>query len=277
MSEGRTRIYLAGSFYPFRDKIEGALSDKYDFSDPRTHRQSAIAKLVVDDMTDAVNCPVCLVCFPRGRSRGTMTYAEAGASMIYGNKLITVDENEDKDLFLKEMSYLFFTDIDDCISHLKDKVLDIEKTRRRRLKKEKNVGGLDIYLCGSMDYDIKALADCENRTNIEKRFILQSANPKEDLDVFDRVDLTVVHFPHSDTEWIARSRIPIFFMGVSWAYNTPIILVDENPIVYPPLAGLSRRIFSNLDIAKEYLERLDSLDIDKEAKLMYYLLEKYKS
>jgi len=277
MVEDKTRIYLAGSFYPFRDKIEGALAGNYDFSDPRTHRQSAIAKLVIDDMTDAANCPVCLACFPRGKSRGTMTYAEIGASVIYGNKLITVDENEEKDPFLKELSYLFFTDIDECISYLDDNLLEMEKTRKRSLKKEKNRGGLDIYLCGSKDYSLESLAKCDNKTDVEKRFILQSAKPKEDLDIFDKVDLTVVHFPHSDKEWLSRNRVPIFFMGVSWAYNTPIVLVEENPIVYPPLAGLARRIFNSLDIAKEYLERLDSLDIDREAKLMYYLFEKYKS
>lgn len=273
--KNKPKIYLAGSFFDFRDKIIRSLPN-YNFSDPRKHGQTAIAQLVTDDMSEAEECPVVLACFPKGKSRGTMTYAEIGASVASGNKLITVDETENPDLFLKSLSYLFFTDLDSCINHLNSKELSFYKKQKKLegLNQEKT---MNIYLCGQNGYSLEELVNCKSSSDLKKRFFLQSNDLKTDFYNFYKMDLTVVYFPHDDQIWLGRDRTAIFFMGVSWAYKTPIILVEENPIVYPPLAGLSRRIFNNLDIAKKYLERIGSLDISQEAQLMYQLFKEYKS
>lgn len=111
MSE-KSKIYLAGSFYDFRDRIISELGDSYEFSDPRNNRQNAIAANVEDDINSSLSCPIFLACFPKGKSRGTMTYAEAGASRTKGNYMIIADETGQKDNFLEKIVDNSFDSID---------------------------------------------------------------------------------------------------------------------------------------------------------------------
>ncbi len=90
---------------------------------------------------------------------------------------------------------------------------------------------------------------------------------------FGNVDLTVAHFPEGGN----RDKKAILFMGMSYALKIPIVMIEENPIIYPPLAGLPRRIFTKKEIALDYLIRLESQEIQDEAKVMYSLFQKYKS
>ena len=66
------KIYLVGSYHGFRDKIIQSLPD-LRFADPRKHRQSSTAKLVIDDLEQAENCPITLAVFPKGKSKGVMS------------------------------------------------------------------------------------------------------------------------------------------------------------------------------------------------------------
>ena len=117
----KKKIYLAGSFLNFRDKIISELGYKYEFADPRKNRQHSIATLVVDDMGKAKECPIMLACFPKGNSRGTMTYAEIGGSRAKGNYIIIADETDKRDEFLDSISDSKLNSIDDAINFLKKK------------------------------------------------------------------------------------------------------------------------------------------------------------
>ena len=88
-------------------------------------------------------------------------------------------------------------------------------------------------------------------------------------------DLLIVNFERGK-----RPRKNIFLMGVAHASETPIIMCTANPIIYPPLAGLARRIFAGSErfgILRDYLRQITSNDVNSEAKVMYELFRKYNS
>ena len=263
MTDNKKRIYLAGSFYDFRDKIISALPD-FEFSDPRKKRQNSIAQVVEDDMKDAAECPVMLACFPNGKSRGTMTYAEIGAAKAKGNYIIIADENEQTDYELNKIADVKFGKIDEAIEFLKDATY--EKSGNEIVKKSSG-DGFRIFLATTPEYT-KGLEKIAQ--NGKKIFTFKEMESIED---FGRMDLTAVHFPRG----LKRNRQAIFVMGMSYSLGTPICMLDENPIIYPPLAGLARRIFTQKEPFIDYLNMLESQKIDDEAKVMYQLFEKYKS
>jgi len=263
MAEAKKRIYLAGSFYNFRERIISALPD-FDFANPITHRQNSIAQLVEDDMKAAEECPVMLACFPKGKSRGTMTYAEIGAARAKGNYIIIADENEQQDYDINKIADVKFGKIDDAIEFLKNATY--EKSGNEIVKKISD-DNFRIFLTTTPGY-IKGLEKIVQ--NGKKIFTFKDMESVED---FGRMDLTAVHFPRG----LKRNRHAIFVMGMSYSLGTPICMLDENPIIYPPLAGLARRIFTQKEPFIDYLNMIQSQKIDDEAKVMYQLFEKYKS
>ncbi|MFH1249123.1 MAG: hypothetical protein V1660_03135 [archaeon] len=257
------KIYLAGSFFDFRDRIISQLSG-YEFSDPRKHRQHAISATVEDDMKEAQECPIVLACFPAGKTKGTMTYAEIGASKINGNYLIVADETDEPDNLLDSVSDIKVSSIDHAIRLIKSNTEF--KSKQNKIEKKEN-RGLKVLIATNNNFYQEA-----KRLNSDRKTIVNINNIKKLEDLAD-IGLTVVNFPKGEK----RDKKSIFFMGASYSLKIPVIMIDENPIIYPPLAGLSRRIFTKSNVALDYLENINSQEIDNEAKLMYDLFKKYKS
>ncbi len=263
----KKKIYLAGSFLNFRDKIIAALGYKYEFADPRKNRQHSIATLVVDDMGGAEECPILLACFPKDKPRGKMTYGEIGGSRAKGNYIIIADETGKRDTFLDSISNYKLNKIDDAINFLKENNPG-RNVSRAITKKQNKDNKLRMFLATNIEYfkEIeKVYQNDENKVLMYGDF--------EDLKNFGKADLTIVHFPKGGN----RNKKAIFFMGASYALKIPIVMIEENPIIYPPLAGLPRRIFTEKEIALDYLIRLNSQEIQDEAKVMYSLFQKYRS
>ncbi len=262
----KKKIYLAGSFFGFRDKIISELGYKYEFADPRKNRQHSIATLVVDDIGGAKECPIMLPYFPKGKSRGTMTYAEIGGSRAKGNYIIIADETEKRDNFLDNISDYNPNSIEDAINFLKNNNPRRDVSRAITKKQNKD-NKLRIFLATNINYFKEIETVCQN----ENKILMYGSF--SNLKNFGNVDLTVAHFPEGGN----RDKKAILFMGMSYALKIPIVMIEENPIIYPPLAGLPRRIFTKKEIALDYLIRLESQEIQDEAKVMYSLFQKYKS
>ena len=257
--------YLAGSYHDWRDRVIASLPG-HSFSDPKNHRQSAIAKLVEDDMAEAMLCWRMLVGFPKGKSLGTMTYAEIGASRVAGNYIIGVDENEVKEPTLKAVADVHFSSFEEAIEHLRN-LKNIPETNKIKEDQRKPLGDVhNVLILGSVPEQVMS--------SKEKAYI-------SDFQVADinnlgkSIDLVVVNFERG-----IRPKEHILCMGAAYSADIPIVLCEASPIIYPPLAGLARRIFSGperMDILKDYLEGIKSNDINLEAKIMYELFKKYKS
>ncbi len=261
----KKKIYLAGSFFDFRDKIISELGYKYDFADPRKNRQHSIATLVVDDMDQAKECPIMLACFPKGNSRGTMTYGEIGGSRAEGNYIIIADETEKRDNFLDSISDYNLDSIGDAINFLKNNNPKRDPLRAITKKQDKD-NKLRIFLATNINY----FMDIEKVYQNDENKILMYGD-FGDLKDFGSADLTVAHFPEGKD----RDRKAIFFMGLSYALEIPSIVIDENKVLYPPLEGLAKRNFPYKPAGLDYLVNLKSLEIEKESKVYYGVSNKY--
>jgi len=269
------KIYLAGSFFDFRDKIISSLPE-FDFSDPRKHRQHSIASLVEDDMEEAKSSRVLLACFPKGKSRGTMTYAEIGASKTAGNMLIVADETSEPD-FLTQLADKYFCSIDKAIDFIKNGLFQrINESDEHMppeyfdMKKANSDEKFRIFLSSSRE-NFPFLS--EIKENGKKIIAPEDMESLEDL---GRMDLTLTYLKKG----MPIDRRAVFFMGMAYATEIPNILIEENPVAYPPLLGLARRVFSGKNgqyAAADYISQLESQEIDKEAKIMYELFKTYNT
>lgn len=261
----KDKIYLAGSFYDFRDKIISELPE-LTFDDPRKNRQYCISATVEDDMKKASKDKVLLACFPKGKSRGTMTYAEIGASRAKGNFVMIADENEEKDELLSDIADVNFDSINEAISYLKKENNDL-KSYYDPVAPLKKLG------------DIETIVFAGNKKQLEKLNLPKFAYSLDNLfdpghyplSCLENVDLTIAHFPKKG-DW---DRKQIFFMGASYALQIPVILLDEKEVPYPPLLGLARRVFTTKRSLRDYIGALESNTIEKEAGIMYNLFKKY--
>lgn len=268
--ENKKKIYLAGSFHGYRDEIIKALPN-HSFSDPRKHRQSSVAKLVVDDMTEAETCPVLFGYFPKGKSRGTMTYAEIGASVAKNNYIIIVDEDDNPDYLLENIADKHFKSFDKGLEFLSEN--NIPKKETNNISKKESSLCKKVYLCGSIDHGLKRIVDIAKSAGSKKEYIFKSEDTAKDFDSIGTYDLIIPHFPSH----MERDRHACFFMGAAWPHDISVLLIDENePWKYPPLQGLARR-HSNLLGALDYILNVEDLDIKKEAVNMYEFFKGFKS
>ena len=261
----KKKIYLAGSFFDFRDKIISELSYKYEFADPRRNRQHSIATSVVDDMKGVEECPIMLACFPKGKPRGTATYAEIGGSRAEGKYIIIADETDKRDNFLDSISDYNPDRIEDAINFLKNNNPRRDPSRAITKKQNKD-NKLRIFLATNINYFV----DIEKVYQNDENKILMYGD-FGNLKNFGNVDLTVAHFPEGKD----RDRKAIFFMGLSYALEIPSIVIDENIVLYPPLEGLAKRNFPYKPAGLDYLVNLKSLEIEKESKVYYWVSDKY--
>jgi hypothetical protein len=261
----KNSTYLAGSYHDWRDRVVASLPG-HNFSDPKNHRQSAIAKLVEDDMTEAMLCRRLFVGFPKGKSLGTMTYAEIGASKTAGNYIIGVDENEVKEPTLKFIADAHFSSFEEGIAHLKN-FPDIYEKNDNLDRSKKPLGEVhNVLILGQVP---------EQVTSSKEKTYFVDFQATDLNSLGSGIDLVVVNFERG-----IRPKEHILCMGAAYSADIPIILCEASPIIYPPLAGLARRIFSGserFDILGDYLEGIKSNEIGSEAKVMYELFKKYQS
>lgn len=267
------KIYLIGSFHNFRDYIIKSLP-QYLFADPRLHHQSSSAKMVVDDMNEAENCPIAIAVFPKGKSRGVMSYAEIGATKVNGNTLITVDEDENFDPFLKKLTKPehYFISLDSTIGYLASNP-HIELNHRQQIISkyppgEKGIIPMNrVYICGTIDPTIRGIVEEASRLRPDKQYVLKS-DEYEDLKEIIKNDLVVANFP-ADKDW---DRHACAMLGAAYSHDISTVIMDQHKVKYPPLQALARRHMSP-EMMLKYITRVDDLNIGAESGVMYNLFK----
>jgi hypothetical protein len=269
--DNQLKIYLIGSFHNFRDRIIGSLPG-YSFSDPRTHHQANAAKMVVDDMTEAENCPVALAVFPKGKSRGVMSYSEIGASIVSGNTLITVDEDENSDPLLKKLTLPehYFTSLDSAIEYLASEPKIGAAAKEPVLSKYPpgTTGAIPlktIYFCGTIDRQMMSIIEEAVHCRPDKTYIPMTDPHQDFLSIAD-YDLIVANFP-KELDW---DRHACLMLGAAYSHDISTIVMDRHEIKYPPLQALARRQMEPGWMFR-YITEVDDLKIDKESATMYNL------
>ena len=260
------KIYLIGSYHGFRDGIIEALPD-YTFADPRTHRQSSVAKLVCDDLQEADESPIALAVFPHGKSRGVMSYVEMGVSFTRKNHLIVVDENEDYDPLLKKLADNHFNNLDTAIDYLRAqpdfKILKSDIESKYPAGCNQPIGLNKVLICGTITEELETLVGQAKKTRSDREFVLGGDTYKELSDISE-YDLVAVNFP-GDSDW---DRNACLLMGGTYAHDISILLIDGHDWKYPPLQAVARR-HCTINTLFEYLTEVDDLNISAEAGNMY--------
>lgn len=276
-----SKIYLVGSFLPFRDRIINALPE-YSFSDPRTHPQSCVQKLVQADMSEAEKCPITIAVFPKGKRKGVMSFAELGVSAVNQNHIIIVDETGEEDPLLEYIASQKFESISSLISYLQtnpdliqEKLANTNTSEKRIFKKyppiieDTIIPVNNIYFCGTIDDKIIQTVHKANEIRPDKNFILK-ADPVKDFQNITNYDLIVVNFP-GEVDW---DRHACFMIGAAYSHDIPVLLREDKEWRYPPLQALVRRHTSTLEGVLEYITEVDDLHINREAVNMYYFFDR---
>jgi len=261
-------IYLVGGFTGWRKKFEQALPN-VKFNNPLYHNQSSITRLNYDDMGSAAN-NTSLAYIEKGKRLGTMSYAELGAARAAGMPIIAVDENEIKDSILeqiatykfnsKEEAYNFLNEDQELFSRY-DKLQENDKTKSKENYKS-------ILFTG----DTKSL---ESIKVPKEKIIYFTKDYIDNLDdLANDVDIIIGNF---DAEK-KHSPEGLFLMGAGYKLKIPIIFVDGNQMLYPPIPGLARRTLDKENRFKElefYLNELGSQHISDESLIYYKTMKKF--
>src|SRR3989339_33921 len=237
------QIYTIGSFENdgWRDLMINRLRN-FDFNDPRNHKQSSITRLDYEDMNAAMNSDIALVYLHSGRRAGTMSYSELGGARAKGRCIIAVDKNEEKDSLIKKIASHYYSTEDGVIDLIENNKYFPKYPPIKAVDKTKT-----IYL---------------------------GKNLSPLINFSDKIDLIIVNFD----EGKLHDTYGLFYMGIGYATETPILELEGNIIPYPPLIGLARRVLigsKRFDYAKDYLTNLESQHIDDEALIYYQLMKKY--
>ncbi len=93
----------------------------------------------------------------------------------------------------------------------------------------------------------------------------------EDFKNIDRSDIVLAYtmkgeMPHPGTS----SEI-----GYGYAKKKLVLYIEENPVPYPILVGLSKRFFSNLETVVYYLNHLKSVKNEDEFNAIYKTLKEF--
>ena len=255
-------VYPAGSFHGWQDQFIQDVSSKWQILDPREHRQGAIAKLVEDDMGGVKNSNAVFCYLPRGKRLPTFTYAETTAAHLLGKHVILVDENESPEPVIHSLPQICFNNYSKGIEYLMEADFDVrdnlitEKPATNDVKKLALVGNFDTNssIYGGKEVEIQ---------NIKNLHQLAS------------FDLMAVAFTRGN-----RPKEAVALMGAAYTLGVPIILHEPNPVLYPPLIGLTRRVFvgdEGKDAFNKYLNNIRSNNVEHEAKIMYDLFQEFKS
>lgn len=255
-------VYPAGSFHGWHDEFIRDVFPSWDVLDPRENRQGAIAKLVEDDMGGVRKADALFCKLPKGKNLPVMTYAELGSARILGKPIILVDENEEKELVIHNLASEVFKDYKQGVGYLLRG--DFELTGKDLVERPATNPVKKIAFAGDFYLASKNLKGKEQvYPNLLKLGDLAEA------------DLLAVSFERGK-----RDKKAIAFMGAAYALGIPVILHELNPAIYPPLAGLARRIFSGeegREIMTNYVTKIETNDINVEASFYKNLCEKFNS
>lgn len=179
-SNNKPCINLVGSYHGFRDKIIKALPG-YPIKDPRNNRQSATAKIVMDDLTNVEESDICFVVAPKGKSRGVMSYVEIGESYAKDKFILNIDENNSPDKFLLSFSDKFFSNLDKGIEFILKNEINLKKKRalpkdvgyHNSIKKISKGLPLNIYFHGSLEHGLKEIIKYPIKSKTPKNLFSQ--------------------------------------------------------------------------------------------------------
>ena len=268
-------IYLIGSFHGFRDEIIRRLP-QFSFADPRKHRQSSAAKMVIDDLTEAATNQLSLAVFPKGKSYGVMSFSEIGVAYKHGNHLIIIDGNQQEPI-LKELADETFTTLDDALNYLNNKKSFSTHRRERPLiyppERKEPLELRNVLVTGTFNKNLEqALHEAQRR---RPELSIDLTTPDKAFSQFKDLhnyDFLVAYFPRED-DW---NRTACLFMGGAYAHDLPILILDEHDWKYPPLQAIARRQGSLKGLA-DYLSEVDDQLIGKEAVNMYSFFQREKN
>ena len=258
-SIGKT-VYPAGRFHGWQDEFVRDVFPTWDVLDPRNNRQGAIAKLVEDDMSGVKKADAIFCRLPAGKSLPVMTYAEIGSARVMGKPIILVDENETRELIIHNLASEVFKNYKDGLGYLMRGNFELT---------EKNISERDAV---NPVNKIAFAGDISIPRKFNKEIVYPNILKLEDL---AEADLLAVSF-----ESEKKDPKALALMGVAYTLGIPIILHDSNPLVYPPLAGLARRIFvgdKGREAVKEYLMKIQINHVDIESKLYIDLSKKFNN
>lgn len=266
-------IYLAGSFFSFRDKIKSALPS-VKFTDPSFNRQHAMYATNVDDLEASGHCPTTVACFPEGKTPGVMTFVELGMAYDSNAEIIIANENDGNgsseiDLLLN-LTDDYFKKIDPDLINFLSKY---EVPQKKKLDFKENLGAIkNIFFMGTKTSEYLKMID-EVAVNRPDLNLIVSDNIFIDYHAFiDRIDEVVVNFPRNNI----MDRGACWMMGAAVNRKIPIIEVTDRRVPYPPLTGgLQRRLFHDYEVVEDYLTVVEDLAIGPESKIMYGFFEKY--
>ena len=265
------QIYTIGSFENdgWRDLMINRLRN-FNFNDPRNHKQSSIARLDYEDMNAAMNSDIALVYLHSGRRAGTMSYSELGGARAKGRCIIAVDKNEEKDSLIKKIASHYYSTEDGVIDLIENKKYFSKYPSIKAVDKTKSKDKYrNILFAGDLTSMDSLINDMAKIKNI---YLGKTLSPL--VNFSDKIDLIIVNFD----EGRLHDTYGLFYMGIGYATETPILELEGNTIPYPPLMGLARRVLigpKRFDYAKDYLTHLESQHIDDEALIYYQLMKKY--
>jgi hypothetical protein len=263
------KIYPIGSFSGWRDEFINKFSN-FNWDDPRNHIQSSIAKLDYSDMSGAMNCSISFIYMAENKRAGTMSYAELGASRAKGNCIIAFDEDNTKDDLISKISSHYITSRDELENLLNGHNYSKKFSEIQPMDKTANHKPYESVLFTG---DVYSMGPLINKTLKDKKVFVNKS--LDDLDNFsDEIDLIVVNFDKGKK----HDKKGLFFMGMGYALDIPVIELEGNVIPYPPLLGLARRALVGKDRFKQaehYLKNLKSQHITDEALVYYDLMKKF--
>ncbi|MBU2612744.1 MAG: hypothetical protein KKB62_03415 [Nanoarchaeota archaeon] len=274
MNSGKT-VYLVGAFTnpDWREEFIRRFP-KIKWIDPKDNPQSSMAKAVFTDLESSIKSNFTLCYIPSGKkSAGTTSYIELGVARTKGKAIIAVDESGtgEKEKILYGISSYYFSGKEDSFNALEKEILfsKYEKVNCENSPTEKD-SYENVYFAG----DIEDLTPHMVRLKNKGKKINCGLDVKN-LDEFKETDLMITNFKKRGNY---GRKDALFFMGVSYALDIPIILVDENPVNYPTLPAVARRTFhkeNRFDELSYYLDRLESLKINEEALVYYNLMNNF--
>lgn len=251
--------YLVGSFSnsSWRDfYLENVKT--LALNDPRTHEQSSIKRLNDEDFGEnGTKSNVVILHRNQGKSLGTTSYAEVGDKRARGGAIITTDLNTEKDSLLEENSSYNFNSDEESVQFInsKEKIKSVYKAIK---KKNIDLRPRNILFTG----DIAEMSDFMDQVSRTRKVKIK--NDSRALEkLISNVDLIVANFEKNS----GYNKEGVFFMGLGNALKIPVVSVDSNRVLYPPLTGLAKKTFTGenrLENLYDFIQNPKKFDLTPE-------------
>jgi len=251
--------YLVGSFSnsSWRDfYLENVKT--LALNDPRTHEQSSIKRLNDEDFGEnGTKSNVVILHRNQGKSLGTTSYAEVGDKRARGGAIITTDLNTEKDSLLEENSSYNFNSDEESVQFInsKEKIKSVYKAIK---KKNIDLRPRNILFTG----DIAEMSDFMDQVSRTRKVKIKNGSRALEK-LISNVDLIVANFEKNS----GYNKEGVFFMGLGNALKIPVVSVDSNRVLYPPLTGLAKKTFTGenrLENLYDFIQNPKKFDLTPE-------------